>query len=94
MKDIAGALVEQESDDGDYFNSGFTSAIIQQGEVRLTLDREKTAKLLHTLACPGIKWEDENIAIQHDLLLEADNLNANLKDLIVVIKEKEGIVND
>ena len=77
LKDIAGALINQHtpcSHPSEYENGyeeGFNDSIVQQGQVSLTLDREKLAKVIFKRRWPDFKWD--NLAEQRiGCLLDAD----------------------
>lgn len=67
----------------------FNDGIDAQGQVRLTLDREKTAEILYkTMAPITASWQEwEHEKSRSEFYKLTDALNANLKDLITVVKE-------
>lgn len=96
-KDIEGFPIEKKNDypDNVQYDYGFNEAITQQGEVDLSLDREKTAKELYemhnysrTFESNEPKWEDlsENNKALSGFRWQADALNANLHKILVTKK--------
>lgn len=98
LKEIPGLIIIPYAPDNDQGilsedEMGFNQALTQQGEVELTMDREKLA---------GYLWNNENLKTKviqaevsyraityRECLRIADAIISNLKDLLIVVgKEK------
>lgn len=91
-KNIEGFLVEKKIQTcggenprklGEFI--GYNEAITEQGEVDLSLDRAKTAKVI-ALRRSENEWSKMHPSEQEIYLQGADDLNANLHKILVVKK--------